>query len=299
MHDGLLGLFHVFRSTQARYRVVITGLTYVVAWSAHGDALSVSEVDPATGGATAANRYSYQTWGRPATTTANGYPDLRFRYLWVGASDVQWDDAAGEALYYMHARTYSPAIGRFLQPDPARADGSLYAYAGNSPVTKGDPSGLDDSSLAAAGFKINWMEKQYCNANFLRCLHWKEASAWAVAMTKFRYPDSEVQNSMRHCTWQCLLSYYDGAATAREWGWRHELGADVWMATDTKIDLHNNAVGRLLGQHLHEIAWFYGPAGGALKLCREAWNAGYLWTYAYGQIRWTNGSAVSNPTYEW
>ncbi len=114
---------------------------YLVAYSAHGDALSVSEVDPATGAATAANRYAYQTWGRPATATANGYPDLGFRYLWVGASDVQWDDAAGEALYYMHARSYSPALGRFLQPDPARADGSLYAYAGNSPVTKSDPSG--------------------------------------------------------------------------------------------------------------------------------------------------------------
>jgi RHS repeat-associated protein len=115
---------------------------YLVAWCAHGDALSVSEVDPATGAATVANRYAYQTWGRPTTTTANGYPDLGFRYLWVGASDVQWDDSAGEALYYMHARSYSPALGRFLQPDPARADGSLYAYAGNSPATKSDPSGL-------------------------------------------------------------------------------------------------------------------------------------------------------------
>ena len=41
----------------------------------------------------------------------------------------------------MHARTYSPTLGRFLQPDPAAAEGNLYAYAGNSPVTKADPSG--------------------------------------------------------------------------------------------------------------------------------------------------------------
>ena len=41
----------------------------------------------------------------------------------------------------MHARTYSPTLGRFLQPDPIAAEGNLYAYAGNSPITKADPSG--------------------------------------------------------------------------------------------------------------------------------------------------------------
>ena len=42
----------------------------------------------------------------------------------------------------MHARSYSPTLGRFLQPDPIAAEGNLYGYAGNSPVTKSDPSGL-------------------------------------------------------------------------------------------------------------------------------------------------------------
>ena len=41
----------------------------------------------------------------------------------------------------MHARHYSPALGRFLQPDPARAEENGYAYTANSPVTKTDPSG--------------------------------------------------------------------------------------------------------------------------------------------------------------
>ncbi len=56
--------------------------------------------------------------------------------------------SAGEALYYMHARSYSPALGRFLQPDPARADGSLYAYAGNSPVTMIDPLGTSPLAMS-------------------------------------------------------------------------------------------------------------------------------------------------------
>ena len=42
----------------------------------------------------------------------------------------------------MHARSYSPTLGRFLQSDPIAAEGNLYGYAENSPVTKADPSGL-------------------------------------------------------------------------------------------------------------------------------------------------------------
>ena len=41
----------------------------------------------------------------------------------------------------MHARSYSPTLGRFLQPDPIAAEGNLYGYAENSPITKADPSG--------------------------------------------------------------------------------------------------------------------------------------------------------------
>ena len=65
------------------------------------------------------------------------------------------------------------------------------------------------------------------------------------------------------------------------------------------IDLHNNYVGRLLGVHVHEITWALPYAVAALRLCVESWNAGYLWTYAHGYIRWTNGRIVSNPTATW
>lgn len=41
----------------------------------------------------------------------------------------------------MHARHYAPALGRFLQPDPAGLEDSLYAYAANNPVTEMDPDG--------------------------------------------------------------------------------------------------------------------------------------------------------------
>ena len=117
-----------------------SGTVYLVTWNGHGDATGLWRQN-ADGTLTLANSYAYSSWGTPTTTVASGFSDLGFRFLYVGASDVQWDDAFGLGLLYMHARTYSPAFGRFLQPDPARAEDNLYQYARNSPVTSADPSG--------------------------------------------------------------------------------------------------------------------------------------------------------------
>ena len=117
-----------------------SGTVYLVVYNGHGDATGLWRQN-ADGTLTLANSYTYSTWGTPSTTVASGFSDLKFRFLYVGASDVQWDSSLGLGLLNMHARSYSPNLGRFLQPDPARADGNLYGYAGNSPVTKSDPSG--------------------------------------------------------------------------------------------------------------------------------------------------------------
>lgn len=55
---------------------------------------------------------------------------------------------AATLTYDARARVYVPAIGRFLQRDPAGpVDGHLYAYAGNHPLAFGDPSGLARESI--------------------------------------------------------------------------------------------------------------------------------------------------------
>jgi RHS repeat-associated protein len=50
---------------------------------------------------------------------------------------------AETGLYHYRARTYSPSLGRFLQRDPVDTEDqvNLYAYVGNNPVNRTDPSG--------------------------------------------------------------------------------------------------------------------------------------------------------------
>ena len=55
----------------------------------------------------------------------------------------EYDQETG--LYHLGARYYDPQLGRFLSEDPIGIAGglNLYAYAGNDPVNRRDPSGLD------------------------------------------------------------------------------------------------------------------------------------------------------------
>lgn len=56
-------------------------------------------------------------------------------------------------LYYYKAREYDPVFGRFLQTDPigSKDDLDLYAYTGDDPIDKTDPTGTDGLPLPSLG----------------------------------------------------------------------------------------------------------------------------------------------------
>lgn len=77
--------------------------------------------------------YRYDAFGNLLKETG----DIPNRLTYTGQI---YDSAAIQ--YYLRARFYNPAIGRFMQEDTYRGDGlNLYAYCANNPVTYYDPSG--------------------------------------------------------------------------------------------------------------------------------------------------------------
>ena len=85
------------------------------------------------------SKAGYQPFGENPTTTTGS-----FRYT-GRRIDPETGGSASQpsGLYYYWARMYSPAWGRFLQPDPIGCAGgsNLYAYVDNDPLNLVDPYG--------------------------------------------------------------------------------------------------------------------------------------------------------------
>ena len=84
-----------------------------------------------------ASEYGYDVFGE--LRGQSGLPDDVM--LFTGE---QYDARArhnAPGLYYLRARYYDPTIGRFLSQDPVPS-ANLYAYVGNNPTNRVDPTGL-------------------------------------------------------------------------------------------------------------------------------------------------------------
>jgi RHS repeat-associated protein len=85
---------------------------------------------------------AYDKYGAPAGGNAG-----RFQY-----TGQVWIPELG--LYYYKARVYNARLGRFMQTDPVgyKDDLDLYAYVGNDPMDRGDPSGTE-------GVGADWLQQ--------------------------------------------------------------------------------------------------------------------------------------------
>jgi RHS repeat-associated protein len=125
------------------------GSEYFYAKDGQGD---VSAIYDSTGALVAS--YVYDAWGNQKVLTGLGAVDTTqtsighlnpFRYR-----SCFYDEETG--FYYLNARYYDPAAGRFLSADAVSVlDGTamqvnglnLYAYCGGNPVMRADPDGKD------------------------------------------------------------------------------------------------------------------------------------------------------------
>ena len=88
--------------------------------------------------------YTYDAWGAPLTVTGSlaetigQVNPIRYRGYY-------YDSETG--LYYLNSRYYDPEVGRFINADNQLTTGSdmtgvnLFAYCGNNPVNRIDPTG--------------------------------------------------------------------------------------------------------------------------------------------------------------
>lgn len=115
---------------------------------------------------TGANYYNFNITGSTIGVTgangtyANSYSYLPFGELQSSAgilqNPFQFDGEFGvfaqaNGLYYMQARFYNPSVGRFLNRDPlgVASGQNLYAFSGNDPVNRVDPTGLASNAAIA------------------------------------------------------------------------------------------------------------------------------------------------------
>jgi len=122
-------------------RMVKDGNTYYYQQDALGNVTALTDSS-----GNLIERYEYDAFGGPTIYDSEGeeLDEPMQPYLFTCR---EYDATTG--LYDYRTRSYSPELGRFLQPDTidfAGGDVNLYRYVSNRPVTLSDPTGTDTFS---------------------------------------------------------------------------------------------------------------------------------------------------------
>ena len=107
--------------------------TYYHHYDALGSTMQMTDGDEAV-----CNEYVYRAFGEHTDPSGENAAPNRFR--WVGKLGYYFE--ADLNTYWLRARVYEPARGRFISRDPVRDEANVYRWPGNSPVVQVDPSGM-------------------------------------------------------------------------------------------------------------------------------------------------------------
>ena len=97
-------------------------------------------------GNNAPSLFRYDAFGGRTVTTSGNWSPTESLFAGEWGYQTEWSNynEPGLGLQYLQERYYDPGVGRFISQDPIGLPGglNLYGYAGNDPVNRLDPSGL-------------------------------------------------------------------------------------------------------------------------------------------------------------
>ena len=125
--------------------------------------------------------YEYSAFGQVAASDPNFIANP---YMFTGR---RFDFETG--LYYYRARYYNPYIGRFLQTDPIGYGGGInwYAYCGNNPVGRADPSGLYYGFGDSDNGRLTWAWFDNLSGLMTVIAHYENFDEWCDASDAERF----------------------------------------------------------------------------------------------------------------
>ena len=151
--DSVMRFF--YDSTGKRVGFANGTMLFYYLYNVQGDVIAI--VRAATGQIVA--KYSYDAWGKCTVTNATGYAvgdKNPFRYR-----GYYYDTETG--LYYLNSRYYNPEFGRFISSDGFVSTGqgitgsNMFAYCGNNPINRYDPSGNSFLGIAAGAVILKYL----------------------------------------------------------------------------------------------------------------------------------------------